>query len=107
MGGVCLFSFTFFFFIFKFSDLEYKRFLEAYSVEEEKTSTNPETLLGDIEAKSRELFGLFCSSVFYFLEPCCYRVCFNFFFSRLSLKIDFYDRIGRNVDISFKTRVAR
>nr|KAF6428734.1 UPF3A regulator of nonsense mediated mRNA decay [Rousettus aegyptiacus] len=38
-------------------DLEYKRFLEAYSVEEEKTSTNPETLLGDIEAKSRELFA--------------------------------------------------
>ncbi|XP_039734660.1 regulator of nonsense transcripts 3A isoform X3 [Pteropus medius] len=38
-------------------DLEYKRFLEAYSVEEEKTSTNPETLLGDIEAKTREHFG--------------------------------------------------
>ncbi|XP_039734663.1 regulator of nonsense transcripts 3A isoform X6 [Pteropus medius] len=38
-------------------DLEYKRFLEAYSVEEEKTSTNPETLLGDIEAKTREHFA--------------------------------------------------
>ncbi|KAK1341911.1 hypothetical protein QTO34_016662 [Cnephaeus nilssonii] len=42
-------------------DPEYKKFLETYCVEEEKTSANPETLLGDIEAKTRELIGLFCS----------------------------------------------
>ncbi|XP_032959904.1 regulator of nonsense transcripts 3A-like [Rhinolophus ferrumequinum] len=36
-------------------DVEYKKFLETYCVEEEKTSANPETLLGDIEAKTREL----------------------------------------------------
>lgn len=30
-------------------------------MEEEKTSVSPETLLGDIEAKTRELIGLFCS----------------------------------------------
>ncbi|XP_057563796.1 regulator of nonsense transcripts 3A isoform X2 [Hippopotamus amphibius kiboko] len=36
-------------------DPEYKKFLETYCVEEEKTSANPETLLGDIEAKTREL----------------------------------------------------
>lgn len=38
-------------------DVEYKKFLETYSVEEEKTSANPETLLGDIEAKTRELIA--------------------------------------------------
>lgn len=42
-------------------DPEYKKFLETYCVEEEKTSVSPETLLGDIEAKTRELIGLFCS----------------------------------------------
>ncbi|XP_008250492.1 regulator of nonsense transcripts 3A isoform X2 [Oryctolagus cuniculus] len=36
-------------------DPEYKRFLEAYSVEEEKTSASPETLLGELEARAREL----------------------------------------------------
>ncbi|KAM4860161.1 regulator of nonsense transcripts 3A isoform 6-T6 [Thomomys bottae] len=36
-------------------DPDYKQFLETYSVEEEKTSANPETLLGEIEAKTREL----------------------------------------------------
>ncbi|KAM6179243.1 regulator of nonsense transcripts 3A isoform 2-T2 [Erethizon dorsatum] len=36
-------------------DPEYKQFLETYSVEEERTSDNPETLLGEIEAKTREL----------------------------------------------------
>uniref|UniRef100_A0A8C0SCN0 UPF3 domain-containing protein n=1 Tax=Canis lupus familiaris TaxID=9615 RepID=A0A8C0SCN0_CANLF len=40
-------------------DPEYKKFLETYCVEEEKPNTNPETLLGDIEAKTRELIGLF------------------------------------------------
>lgn len=38
-------------------DPEYKKFLETYSIEEEKTSISPETLLGDIEAKARELIG--------------------------------------------------
>ncbi|XP_012590320.1 PREDICTED: regulator of nonsense transcripts 3A [Condylura cristata] len=39
-------------------DPEYKKFLETYCVEEEKTSASPETLLGDIEAKTRGLTGL-------------------------------------------------
>ncbi|KAM6178232.1 regulator of nonsense transcripts 3A [Rhynchocyon petersi] len=38
-------------------DPEYKKFLEMYCVEEEKTSANPETLLGEIEAKTRELIA--------------------------------------------------
>ncbi|XP_059935998.1 regulator of nonsense transcripts 3A isoform X2 [Mesoplodon densirostris] len=38
-------------------DPEYKKFLETYCVEEEKTSANPETLLGDVQAKTRELIG--------------------------------------------------
>ncbi|KAF6376948.1 UPF3A regulator of nonsense mediated mRNA decay [Rhinolophus ferrumequinum] len=38
-------------------DLEYKKFLETYCVEEEKTSANPETLPGDLEAKTRELIA--------------------------------------------------
>uniref|UniRef100_A0A8C9A784 UPF3 domain-containing protein n=1 Tax=Prolemur simus TaxID=1328070 RepID=A0A8C9A784_PROSS len=37
------------------TDPEYKKFLETYCVEEEKASANPETLLGEIEAKTREL----------------------------------------------------
>lgn len=45
-------------------DPEYKQFLETYSVEEEKTSANPEILLGEVEAKTRELVGLFCSFLF-------------------------------------------
>ncbi|XP_007940590.1 regulator of nonsense transcripts 3A [Orycteropus afer afer] len=38
-------------------DPEYKKFLETYCMEEEKTSANPETLLGEIEAKTREVFA--------------------------------------------------
>nr|XP_045233516.1 regulator of nonsense transcripts 3A isoform X7 [Macaca fascicularis] len=38
-------------------DPEYKKFLETYCVEEEKTSANPETLLGEMEAKTRELIA--------------------------------------------------
>ncbi|XP_073899008.1 regulator of nonsense transcripts 3A isoform X2 [Castor canadensis] len=38
-------------------DPEYKQFLESYSVEEEKTSASPEILLGEIEAKTRELIA--------------------------------------------------
>lgn len=43
--------------IFTLSDPEYKRFLENYSCDEEKSMANPETLLGEIEAKTRELIG--------------------------------------------------
>lgn len=57
-GGVYLF-------LFKFTDAEYKKFLEAYCVEEEKAAASPETLLGDIEAKTRELIGMFCSFLFF------------------------------------------
>uniref|UniRef100_A0A8C8WJ33 UPF3A regulator of nonsense mediated mRNA decay n=1 Tax=Panthera leo TaxID=9689 RepID=A0A8C8WJ33_PANLE len=38
-------------------DPEYKKFLETYCVEEEKTNASPETLLGDMEAKTRELIA--------------------------------------------------
>ncbi|XP_059851518.1 regulator of nonsense transcripts 3A isoform X2 [Delphinus delphis] len=38
-------------------DPEYKKFLETYCVEEEKTNANAEALLGDIEAKTRELIA--------------------------------------------------
>ncbi|XP_078258663.1 regulator of nonsense transcripts 3A isoform X2 [Rhinoraja longicauda] len=38
-------------------DLEYKKFLESYCADEEKVAANPETLLGEIEAKTRELIA--------------------------------------------------
>lgn len=38
-------------------DPEYKRFLENISCDEEKSMANPEILLGEIEAKTRELIG--------------------------------------------------
>ncbi|XP_005810870.1 regulator of nonsense transcripts 3A isoform X2 [Xiphophorus maculatus] len=38
-------------------DPEYKRFLENYSCDEEKSMANPEILLGEIEAKTRELIA--------------------------------------------------
>ncbi|KAJ8383530.1 hypothetical protein AAFF_G00219800 [Aldrovandia affinis] len=38
-------------------DPEYKRFLENYCCAEEKATANPETLLGEIEAKTRELIA--------------------------------------------------
>ncbi|XP_030643047.1 regulator of nonsense transcripts 3A [Chanos chanos] len=38
-------------------DPEYRRFLENYSCDEEKSMANPETLLGEIEAKTRELIA--------------------------------------------------
>lgn len=52
------------------ADPEYKRFLENYSCDEEKSMANPETLLGEIEAKTRELIGtaprhLVCLLVFF------------------------------------------
>lgn len=36
-------------------DPEYRKFLESYCADEEKICANPETLLGEIEAKTREL----------------------------------------------------
>uniref|UniRef100_A0A3P9KXT3 UPF3A regulator of nonsense mediated mRNA decay n=1 Tax=Oryzias latipes TaxID=8090 RepID=A0A3P9KXT3_ORYLA len=38
-------------------DPEYRRFLENYSCDEEKSMANPETLLGEIEAKTKELIA--------------------------------------------------
>ncbi|XP_062910144.1 regulator of nonsense transcripts 3A isoform X2 [Mobula hypostoma] len=38
-------------------DPEYKKFLESYCADEEKVAANPETLLGEIEAKTRELIA--------------------------------------------------
>ncbi|OCT92475.1 hypothetical protein XELAEV_18015530mg [Xenopus laevis] len=38
-------------------DLEYKKFLGNYCAEEEKVYANPETLLGEIEAKTKELIS--------------------------------------------------
>ncbi|XP_072300986.1 regulator of nonsense transcripts 3A isoform X3 [Eucyclogobius newberryi] len=38
-------------------DPEYKRFLENYSCDDEKSMANPETLLGEIEAKTKELIA--------------------------------------------------
>uniref|UniRef100_A0A670XXG4 UPF3A regulator of nonsense mediated mRNA decay n=1 Tax=Pseudonaja textilis TaxID=8673 RepID=A0A670XXG4_PSETE len=38
-------------------DPEYRKFLESYCAEEEKICANPETLLGEIEAKTRELIA--------------------------------------------------
>jgi hypothetical protein len=59
--------FCFCVFFFKLTDPEYKQFLESYSVEEEKTSASPEILLGEIEAKTRELIGLFYSFLLFSL----------------------------------------
>lgn len=44
---------------FSFTDPEYRKFLESYCADEEKICANPEILLGEIEAKTRELIGLF------------------------------------------------
>uniref|UniRef100_A0A8C5TKH3 UPF3A regulator of nonsense mediated mRNA decay n=1 Tax=Malurus cyaneus samueli TaxID=2593467 RepID=A0A8C5TKH3_9PASS len=38
-------------------DPEYRRFLESYCADEEKICANPEILLGEIEAKTRELIA--------------------------------------------------
>lgn len=74
------------FFCFKFIDPEYKQFLETYSMEEERTSANPELLLEEIEAKTRELVGLFSSFLLFSLwEYFIYRVCI-FSFSQLWLE---------------------
>lgn len=38
-------------------DPEYKRFLEIYNGDEEKLASTPETLLEELEARSKELVG--------------------------------------------------
>lgn len=43
------------------SDPEYKRFLEIYNGDEEKLTSTPETLLEELEAKSKELVGKWCA----------------------------------------------
>lgn len=40
-------------------DADYKKFLEFYNGDEEKFPSNPETLLEEIEAKTKELSGEF------------------------------------------------
>lgn len=44
-------------------DPEYKKFLENYNGDEEKLTSTPETLLEELEAKSKELVGQ-CSALF-------------------------------------------
>uniref|UniRef100_A0A8B9IED5 UPF3B regulator of nonsense mediated mRNA decay n=1 Tax=Anser cygnoides TaxID=8845 RepID=A0A8B9IED5_ANSCY len=40
-------------------DPEYKKFLESYSADDEKLTSTPETLLEEIEARNKELIGMF------------------------------------------------
>lgn len=39
------------------ADPEYKKFLEIYNGDEEKLTSTPETLLEELEARSKELVG--------------------------------------------------
>lgn len=41
------------------SDPDYKKFLEYYNGDEEKFTSTPETLLEEIEAKTKELVGMY------------------------------------------------
>ncbi len=43
--------------VYFLSDPEYKKFLEYYNGDEEKLASTPETLLEELEAKSKELVG--------------------------------------------------
>lgn len=43
--------------VYFISDPEYKKFLEIYNGDEEKLTSTPETLLEELEAKSKELVG--------------------------------------------------
>lgn len=63
-------------------------------MEEEKTNANPETLLGDMEAKTRELIGLF-AHFFSLLRRVLTKLVFLF---HEYLKIHAHDRLGRNVE---------
>lgn len=45
------------FVVYLLSDPEYKKFLEYYNGDEEKFISSPETLLEELEAKSKELVG--------------------------------------------------
>lgn len=73
-GGVYLF-------FFKFIDVEYKKFLEVYCVEEEKVVVSFEIFLGDIEVKIREFIGMFCLFFFFIVLRYVFIECvFIFFF---------------------------
>lgn len=49
-----------------FIDADYKKFLEIYNGDEEKFTSTTETLLEEIEAKTKELVGKFtCSAYIY------------------------------------------
>lgn len=50
-------NFCMFFFFYFCLDPEYKRFLELYNGDEEKMASTPETLLEELEARSKELVG--------------------------------------------------
>lgn len=39
-------------------DADYKKFLEIYNGDDEKFTSTPETLLEEIEAKTKELVGM-------------------------------------------------
>lgn len=60
---MCLFS------LCVWLDPEYKRFLEIYNGDEEKLASTPETLLEELEARSKELVGWWTS----FNEPALFQ----------------------------------
>lgn len=43
--------------VYFLSDPDYKKFLEFYNGDDDKLASTPETLLEEIEAKSKELVG--------------------------------------------------
>lgn len=63
-------------------------------MEEEKANANPETLLGDIEAKTRELIGLFV----HFFSLLRYVLIEYVFLFHDYLEIHTWDRLGRNIE---------
>lgn len=50
------------------SDADYKKFLDFYNGDDEKLTSTPETLLEEIEAKSKELVGM---TIMHIEEPLC------------------------------------
>lgn len=58
LSFLCLFS------VCGWLDPEYKRFLEIYNGDEEKLASTPETLLEELEARSKELVGWWCTSFY-------------------------------------------
>lgn len=90
-------------FCFKFTDPEYKQFLETYSLEEEKTGASPETLLGEIEVRTRELLGLFAR---FFIEMLTNRIyIFNSPFFKMRVKFLSVTGLIETVFSTFDKRV--